>query len=144
MNTFNKILNNVPCCSLKKEDFQYQLENIKLTLEFDDNTIMHFNENKEKFETLKNEVINFRKDTTHNQKNINFEFQVKLNKLYLGKLSNYQLLCEECIKFTIGGMIDNTVGYFYLSDERKLPKMNPSRVIMIREIGNGWYIFKTT
>ena len=41
-------------------------------------------------------------------------------------------------------MIDNTVGYLYVHDRENLPKMNPSRIIMIREIGSGWYLFKTT
>jgi hypothetical protein len=41
-------------------------------------------------------------------------------------------------------MIDNTVGYFYEPDKTKIPEINPSEIIMIREIGDGWYMYKTT
>lgn len=131
-----------------KEDFKYQLENIKLTLEFDDNIIKHFNENKVKFEKLKSKILTFKL----NLKNKDFDkpydlneiFKIDLRELYLGKLKKYDLICDECIELIIGGMIDNTVGYFYLADKTKLPILNPSRIIMIREIENGWYMFKTT
>jgi hypothetical protein len=131
-----------------KEDFKYQLENIKLTLEFDDNIVKHFNENKDKFEKLKSKIMTFKS----NLKNKDFDkpydlneiFKIDLRELYLGKLMKYDLICDECIELIIGGMIDNTVGYFYLADKTKLPALNPSRIIMTREIGNGWYMFKTT
>lgn len=131
-----------------KEDYKYQLENLKLTLEFDDNIIKHFNENKDNFEKLKEKIVSFKS----NLKNKDFDkpydlneiFKIELRELYLGKLLKYDLICEECLEFTIGGMIDNTVGYFYLADKTKLPILNPSRIIMIREIGSGWYMFKTT
>jgi hypothetical protein len=41
-------------------------------------------------------------------------------------------------------MLDNTVGYLYVKDKEDLPEMTDRRVIMIREISDGWYIYKTT
>jgi hypothetical protein len=49
-----------------------------------------------------------------------------------------------CLVFSIGGMMDNTVGFLYVKDKKHLPKMDDSGVIMIREIGDGWYLYKTT
>ena len=71
----------------------------------------------------------------------------KLKSDYKSLLINHistRYNCENCFEFIIGGMIDNTVGYIYISKGQSIPKMNPSRLIMLREIGDGWYIFKTT
>jgi hypothetical protein len=129
-----------------KKDFYQELENIKLTLALDDTIIEHFEKNKEKFEDLKNELQNtkFNKDEQSYRK-INLGEQIKMDykKLLINTIST-MYNCESCFEFVIGGMIDNTVGYLYVQDRENLPKMNPSRIIMIREIGNGWYLFKTT
>ena len=129
-----------------KEDFYQELENIKLTLELDDTIIEHFENNKEKFEKLKNELQNtkFDKDEQSYRK-INLGEQIKTDykKLLISTIST-SFNCESCFEFVIGGMVDNTVGYLYIPNKKNIPKMNPSRIIMIREIGNGWYLFKTT
>ena len=129
-----------------KEDFYQELENIKLTLALDDTIIEHFKNNREKFEKLKNELINteFDKDEQSYRK-INLGEQIKSDykKLSINTIST-SFNCERCYELVIGGMIDNTVGYLYIPNKQDVPKMNSSRMIMIREIGNGWYLFKTT
>ncbi|MDI9312934.1 MAG: hypothetical protein QM535_22175 [Limnohabitans sp.] len=131
-----------------KEDYKYLLENIKLTLEFDDNIVKHFIKNKDKFEKLKEKILAFKSNLKNKDfvkpHDVNEIFKIDLRDLYLGELIKYKLICQDCFELIIGGMIDNTVGYFYLEDKTKLPELNPSRIIMIREIGNGWYMFKTT
>ena len=130
-----------------KDDFQFQLENIKLTLEFDDNIINHFKENQMEFERLKDlalkELETKKKDDERSSKllgDLNSEYK----KILISSISTGGYQLGNCIEFLIGGMVDNTVGYFYLKEEQDLPKMNPSRIIMIRKIGNGWYMYKTT
>lgn len=131
-----------------KEDFKYILENVKLVLESDDNIIKYFNDNKEKFENLKSKIIAFKSNSKSEDINITDELndicKTELRELYLGNFSGFKKICDECVELTIGGIIDNFVGYFYLQDKSKLPEMTKDRIIMIREIGNGWYIFKTT
>ena len=129
-----------------KEDFYRELENIKLTLALDDTIIEHFEKNRDKFENIKNELLNSEFDEEEQSyRKINLGEQIKTDyqKLLINSISNI-FNCENCFEFIIGGMIDNTVGYLYIPNEQNLPKMNPSRIIMIREIGNGWYLFKTT
>ena len=124
-----------------REDFYYVLNNISLTLSDDDSIIKHFEENKNEFELLAQQVA------THSDEenlNLNESYKEKIRELHIGNITSYNLFCEQCIELTIGGMIDNTVGYFYIEDKSQLPEMNPNRIIMIREIGNGWYMFKTT
>ena len=61
-------------------------------------------------------------------------------KLFISSVS-YR---NECLDFSIGGMLDNTVGYFYVKDKEGLPEMNLRDMIMVREIEDGWYLYKTT
>jgi len=129
-----------------KENFYQKLENIKLTLALDDTIISHFEKNREKFEELKNELenIEFNKEEKSSRKiNLGEQIKVEYQKLLIKSIST-RYNCTSCFEFIIGGMIDNTVGYLYIPNKQDLPKMSPNRMIMIKEIGNGWYLFKTT
>ncbi len=129
-----------------KEDFYLELEKFKLIVALDDTIIKHFNKNIEEFERLKNEIIKMKFDKEEaSYRQINLGTQIKTNykKLLLSSISTSSYV-ENGFEFTIGGMLDNVVGYWYIPNKKDVPKMNQSRIIMIREIGNGWYLFKTT
>ncbi len=129
-----------------KKDFYRELGNIKLTLALDETIIEHFKENKEEFEKIRKELLNVeidKDDQSYGKINLGKEINSDYKDLLLQSIST-SYHCEDCIEFVIGGMIDNTVGYLYIPSAQLIPKMNPSRLIMLREIGNGWYIFKTT
>jgi len=127
------------------DDFKLLIENTKLTIALDDNIIQNFTNNKEKFLKIKTEIEKYKSENSNlTNKEISKHFEKELKNLLLNNFGNFYFPCEDCFVLTIGGMIDNTVGYFFLDDKTKIPQTNPSRVIMIREIGNGWYIFKTT
>lgn len=116
-----------------REDYQYLKENFKLTISSDDEIITHFQKNKTDFELLKNTLKGEKVDKSF------------AKKLYLSdNLKSHELMCDKCITLPIGGILDNTVGYFYIENKADIPQPNPSRLIMIREIGNGWYLYKTT
>ena len=130
-----------------REDFDFQLGNLNLILALDSEIIDHFNKNKIEFERLKD--IAFKNlDTTKADE----ERSIKLcnglendfHKLFISSIETGGYELGNCINFSIGGMLDNTVGYLFVKDKKDVPEMNPSRIIMIREIGNGWYIYKTT
>jgi len=125
-----------------REDFDFQLENANIILSFDDDIIAFFEKNKNDFENLKNKIIELK--TQNKDVNIYEELKSEIRKLRLHSLSSYELSCKECLIFSFGGILDNTVGYFYLEDKNKLPIPNNDSIIMIREIGNGWYLYKTT
>lgn len=128
-----------------KEDFKLQIENAKLTIGFDDDIVKHFIDNKEKFVDLKNRIENLKKSNPNlKEKELSLRFEKELNSLLLKSYGNFHFSCESCFILTIGGIIDNTVGYFYEPDKTKIPETNPSEIIMIREIGDGWYMYKTT
>ncbi|PIE50580.1 MAG: hypothetical protein CSA38_02085 [Flavobacteriales bacterium] len=130
-----------------KEEFLTLMNNIRLTVALDDDIVKHFKDNQSKFYALKTEIQKYKNTNPKaTSKEITAHFKKQIQNLYLTSYGCLDLewLCEECFSFTIGGMVDNMVGYFYLPNGVKLPKTNPSRLIMIREIGEGWYMFKTT
>lgn len=130
-----------------REDYNFQLGNTKLTLELDDNIAKHFMTNQAEFERLKNLAL-----SQLEKEKVDEEISIKLienlkpdyQKIFISSVSTGGYELGNCINFLIGGMVDNSVGYIYVNDKKDLPEMTPSRIIMIREIGNGWYIYKTT
>lgn len=48
------------------------------------------------------------------------------------------------ILYHIGGVLDNSVGYMYQPDPAKVPPVSAGYFILIRPLGNGWYLYKTT
>jgi hypothetical protein len=130
-----------------REDYNFQLGNAKLTLELDENIAKHFLENRAEFERIKNLALaELEKNKADENRNIKLIESIKpeYQKLFITSISSGDYNLRNCVNFLIGGMVDNLVGYFYVKDKNDLPKMNPSQIIMIREIGNGWYIYKTT
>jgi len=130
-----------------REDYDFELGNAKLIIALDDNIIKHFVENQAEFERLKNLALaQLEKEGANEKRNVKLieNSKTEYRKLFISSVSTGGYGLENCIDFLIGGIIDNTVGYIYVREKKNLPKMNPSRIIMIREIGNGWYMYKTT
>lgn len=46
--------------------------------------------------------------------------------------------------YHIGGVLDNSVGYMYQPDPAKVPQVTAGYFILIRPLGGGWYLYKTT
>ncbi|WP_426490831.1 hypothetical protein [Hymenobacter sp. 102] len=131
-----------------RDDYNFELGNARLILELDENIIQHFIQNKAGFERIKEaalkEVASKKSDGERSMKLVE-SFRNDFRKLFISSVSygGYEL-GEKCVNFSIGGMVDNTVGYLFAKDENDLPEMNASRIIMLREIGDGWYLYKTT
>jgi hypothetical protein len=113
-----------------QQTYLVSLESAKLAIRSDAQLIEYFKQNKEKFY----ELMNFN--------NINQNLVNNLNLTTV--IRNYNNYCLTCTFFIIGGSKDDTVGYFFLSNKSKLPKIDGHSLIIIREIGNGWYFYKGT
>lgn len=130
-----------------RDDYNFQLGNAKLTLELDDNIAKHFETNQAEFERLKNLALTqLEKEKVDEERSIKLIENLKADyqKLFISSVLTGGYELGNCINFLIGGMVDNSVGYIYVKDKKDLPEMNSDRVIMIKEIGKGWYIYKTT
>ena len=45
---------------------------------------------------------------------------------------------------TIGGVLDNSLGFLHAEDPATVPSISPEEYIWIEPVGDGWYLFKTT
>lgn len=129
------------------EEYNFQLGNAKLTLEIDDNIAKHFLTHRAEFERLKNiALIQIGKQKVDKEKSTKLieNLTMDYERLFISSVSTGGYELGNCINFLIGGMVDNSVGYLYVKDKKELPEMSPERVIMIQEIGDGWFIYKTT
>jgi len=130
-----------------RENYDFKLGNAKLTIALDNNIIQHFVENQAEFERLKNlALLQLEKEKIDKKRNVKLIESLKADyqKLFISSVSTGGYELGNCINFLIGGILDNTVGYLFVNDKKDLPEMNPNSIIMIREIGNGWYMYKTT
>lgn len=129
------------------EEYNMLLGELRLTLDLDDTIIKHFNDNRVEFERIKEIVLKELETIKINEEqeiNIGKNIEIEYKRLYVSSISIGGYEFGNCLNFTIGGMLDNTVGYMYVRDKKDLPHMSSHGFIMIREIGNGWYIYKTT
>lgn len=130
-----------------REDYYNELGNARLTLALDDTIVQHFLNNRIAFESLKDLAIlnlDSTKGGTRGRKSLISKHKELYRKLFISSVYLYEGKPAVVLDFYIGGMIDNTVGYFYTNDKKSLPVMSSREYIMIREIGEGWYIYKTT
>jgi hypothetical protein len=131
-----------------REDYDYELGNATLILELDENIIAHFRKNEAAFERIKDMALHeIRTEDSSREGPVDLAENLRADyrMLFISSVSyGGSELGPKCLIFSIGGMLDNTVGFLYVSDKADLPEMNPTRVIMLREIGKGWYLYKTT
>ncbi len=128
-----------------KEDLFLQKENMILTIALDDTIVRFFKSHEKEYNDLLNEILT---DSTINFDNSRFytltDYQINTYKKLLFSSISMSSFCENGIAFSIGGILDNTVGYLYIPEGEKVPIMNPDSLIMLRKISDHWYIYKTT
>lgn len=130
-----------------REDYSYLLNNTALTLASDDNIIAHFQKNKGAFEQLKVDFLNSPPAGKRNFIKASDDKSALSNKLKALYLHSAEINGEETtntVILNIGGIVDNHVGYMYVKDNKDVPKMSDGHFIMIRSLGDGWYLYKTT
>ena len=66
-----------------------------------------------------------------------------LRKLYLAQVTRRETGCASCLEFVIGGKVNSTVGLLYQPTAALLPRMTPDRLIVLKPLGGGWYLYKT-
>jgi hypothetical protein len=131
-----------------REEYDFKLGNATLTIDLDENITKHFLQNQAAFERIKNLALTELKGKMKNEEDritLLDNYKTDYRKLFIESVSSggYEF-CGKCLSFLIGGIIDNSVGYLFVENKEDLPEMDPDSIIMIKEIGNGWYIYKTT
>lgn len=126
-----------------RKGYAYELGNARLMTSMDDQLIRYFKEHKTEFEQLKQLVLNGRKKTG-SQEQIEQSWKPAYEKLFLSLVPFGDYNFTGAVELVIGGVSDNQVGYVYIANKKNLPAMSADLIIMLREIGNGWYVYKTT
>jgi hypothetical protein len=131
-------------------DHAFTVGNLKLWVGADTDIINHFREHQTDFE----EVLRllrarqyFTTDTAaaaEKAANTDPEVRDLLRKLYISRITRQDTDCNTCLEFIIGGRIDNTVGFLYQPKPTEVPSMHPDRIIVVKHISKGWYLYKTT
>ena len=67
-----------------------------------------------------------------------------LRRLFLGRVTRRGTECGSCLAFVIGGKVDSSVGLLYQPEAAQLPAMSPNGLIVLRPLGEGWYLYKTS
>ena len=67
-----------------------------------------------------------------------------LRRLFLGRVTRRATACGSCLAFVIGGKTTSSVGLLYQPEAGSLPAMSPNGVIVLRPLGEGWYLYKTS
>ena len=67
-----------------------------------------------------------------------------LRRLFVTRVGGHDTGTATGLEFLIGGMTGNTVGLLFEPDPAALPAMSPDRLIVLRALGKGWYLYKTT
>lgn len=130
-----------------RAEYEFARGNTKLTIASDAQIIAHFTNNKAEFERIKEAGLQelHNKTTANTQdKELAKPLEAAYRKLYISSVRSGGYELGNGLNFLIGGMVDNTVGYLYVKDKKDLPEMSADNIIMLREIGDGWYLYKTT
>ena len=69
---------------------------------------------------------------------------VLLRRLFLGRVTRRATAGGTCLAFVIGGKTTSSVGLLYQPEAHNLPAMSPNGVIVLRPLGEGWYLYKTS
>lgn len=127
--------------------WQFDHDNAMLWGSSDTLLAQHFYNNRKYFESLEkmrakklplssNDTIS--RTLTSNKKMRKLENKLRIRNILSDKHAPGIAL------YFIGGMLDNSVGYFYEPDPAKVPAISAGYFILIRPLGNGWYLYKTT
>lgn len=126
--------------------YAFEVANIKLWDNSDNVLASHFNSHKKQFQQIQKRLVKkgFTKSDSLVVKAIKDKKIKKLANQVLIRGFEYDKRYPGCIFYLIGGIADNTVGYLYQPDPKRIPLITEKHYIIIKPLGDGWYLFKTT
>ncbi|WP_218079327.1 hypothetical protein [Anthocerotibacter panamensis] len=128
------------------EDYQFTLNNARLIISSDRQLIDYLQQKKSSFIQLLKEAksVEAKLSYIQNQTSI-FSEKIHRQRLKLA-LQDVELRRHfpGCYFFIVGRTADDTVGYIFTQNPQVLPKIDKDLFIVVRAIGGGWYLFKTT
>lgn len=133
----NQQLENPPYKT--REEFYFILNSLRLKLMPDDSLMAHFQRHRPVFEQLLFEVkTKPAADETETFTLVNTR-TTQYSPLLVSNVTTGGFLPAECIDFHI---LNDQVGYLYTPDKKYLPELYPDKVMVLRALGGGWYLYK--
>ena len=130
-----------------KNSWQFEHDNLNLWLCSDTTLADYFRVNQKQFYVLQKMMVKkgyYGKNDSLARHAMKDKKILKMNQKLLLRNIQYDKNYPGCVFYLIGGINDNTVGYMFQPDPKKIPHITEKHYIYVREIGNGWYVFKTT
>jgi hypothetical protein len=126
--------------------YAFEYKNLQLWDNSDNVLAAHFASHKKEFEAIQKRLMKkgFTKQDSLVMNAIKDKKIKKLADEALIRGFEYDKHYPGCIFYMIGGISDNTVGYLYQPDPKKIPLITEKHYIMLKKVGEGWYLFKTT
>lgn len=120
-----------------KEAYNYAKQVHDLALSFDDTIIDYFIQNKSTFHELKDAFFVLKREG----KKIR---QVDLlhKGIALSSIRENHRNLNDCLAFLVCHNEHSSVGYFYAANKSSVQSIYSKDVYFVREIGDGWYMFK--
>ncbi|PJJ61246.1 hypothetical protein [Hymenobacter chitinivorans] len=131
-----------------KAEYDFTVGNIRLWVGSDADIAAHFTRRQADFEKtvrlLQTGTYFAAEPANEAAANADPAINALLKSLFISRVTRKSTDCDSCFAFVIGGLIDNTVGLLYEPDASKVPAMSPGSLIVLKPLGKGWYLFKTT
>ncbi|MEO5642690.1 MAG: hypothetical protein ABIQ40_18280 [Bacteroidia bacterium] len=126
--------------------YTFEVENLRLWDNSDNVLAAHFNSHKKEFQQVQKRLVKkgYTKADSLVLNAINDKKIKQLTSKMLIRGFEFDNRYPGCIFYLIGGITDNTVGYLYQPDAKKIPRITEKHYIIIKPLGDGWYLFKTT
>ncbi|OGX82029.1 hypothetical protein BEN47_05265 [Hymenobacter lapidarius] len=153
------ILSNMPPAEVAEYDHKhpdashaFTLGNLRLWTSADADIAAHFARNRTDFQQLLRLVQTGRyfapaqpaaAPTGEQAANADPAVHALLRKLFLAQVTRRETNCASCLEFVIGGKVRSTVGLLYQPTAALLPAMHPDHLIVLKPLGDGWYLYKT-
>ena len=154
-----EILSNMPPAEVAEYDQKhpdashaFTLGNLKLWTSADADIAVHFARNRADFQKLLRLVQTgnyfaparpISTPTGEQAANADPAVHALLRQLFLAQVTRRETNCVSCLEFVIGGKVSSTVGLLYQPTAALLPAMDPDRLIVLKPLGEGWYLYKT-
>lgn len=133
-------------------DHAFTVGNLRLWTSADADIAAHFRKNRSDFQKLLRRVQagsffpptpTADEPTAEEAANADPAVHALLRRLFLGRVTRRATGCGTCLAFVIGGKTTSTVGLLYQPAPAQLPAMSPDGLIVLRPLGQGWYLYKT-
>jgi hypothetical protein len=125
--------------------FVAEIRAMQLTAGPDRDLIAHFNSNRKQFDKLLHKILSDSIVASGDSWRLGPKddfCQPEIKTMLVSSIA--PIMDGTCIDFVLGGVLDNTAGYFYCCENAQLPRIGQDGYIMIKSLGGGWYLRKTT